>query len=464
MEIILERETANDESGLIVAVYVSSGQRVEKDDLLFEIENSKANQEVVAPEAGILLHKLKVGQTVLFGVPIAHVGSGEEEVLESSALAEFQHASHPVAEVSAPASMSPHHSSGAATFADAPTTKLTRQLAEPHFSHAAAALAKELGLSPTDFHTDFVTADDVRIRAGIAQPNAAVAIPAAPAHAESNGFSNAAAGDGARNGAGNGASNGAGSGPGISSRKRAEIDTLSKGAGATMLSVLGTRLGKLEIAREPGDFMAGRITDLLIYEASRLMRKYPKLNASFSNGQIVEHPSVHAGMAIDSGARLMVYGIKDADMLSLSELSDVMSDAVARYIEGELSSAELSRATFTVTDLSADELDFVFPLLPQGQSCILGVTQSAQDGFRIFAGFDHRVTEGREVAAFLGELRERLFSFAAGHKPEIPEGHCAYCDRSATDAMVRGKAKGLLKVVNRKGEEVLCCASCWNGW
>jgi 2-oxoglutarate dehydrogenase E2 component (dihydrolipoamide succinyltransferase) len=141
-----------------------------------------------------------------------------------------------------------------------------------------------------------------------------------------------------------------------------------------------------------------------------------------------------------------------------------MADAVGRYMDNELTLAEMTRATFTVTDLSADELDFVLPLLPSGQSCILGITHATESGYRLFAGFDHRVTEGREVAAFLGELRERLLSFASSGPMEIAVSRCAYCDRSLAEAVSGSKEKGLLKIVGRDGREALCCGSCWNGW
>jgi hypothetical protein len=159
----------------------------------------------------------------------------------------------------------------------------------------------------------------------------------------------------------------------------------------------------------------------------------------------------------------VVYGIEDADRMSLSDLAVTLSDAVARYMDNDLSAAELSRATFTVTDLSADELDFVLPLLPRGQSCIIGITRSETAGFRIFAGFDHRVTEGREVAAFLGELRGRLMSFAETPRPNV-EACCTYCDRSLAEAVGKFGEKGLLRIVDRQGRDALCCASCWNGW
>jgi hypothetical protein len=146
------------------------------------------------------------------------------------------------------------------------------------------------------------------------------------------------------------------------------------------------------------------------------------------------------------------------------DISRIVADAVGRYMNNGLTSAEMSRATFTVTDLSADDLDFVLPLLPRGQSCIIGITHHATTGFRLFAGFDHRVTEGREVAAFLTELGARVLSFGTKAAAEIAVLRCDFCSKSLAEATARGRDKGLLSVIDRKGQTSLCCASCWHGW
>lgn len=452
-DIILERETANDESALIVGVFVASGTEVALDELLFETENSKATQEVRATQAGVLTHSLAVGHTVEFGVPIARIGPAREPAASPPALAALP-------AVAAAMNGSNGHQKNAPplsrvdTLAPPLSSYLPgRILADPRVSNAARALLVEHGLTPADFDLDFITSDDVRRRLGLPGSYAQarrqeipVDVPGVLAPPFSTSTVQSA------------------EGRKLSPRKRAEIDSLSSGAGNTMLSVLGTSLGDLPITRGAGDFLSGRITDLVIYEASRLMRKFPRLNSHYSDGFVVHRDVVHAGLAIDSGERLVVYGIENADEISLPALSEVMTEAIGRYLENQLTTTEMTRATFTVTDLSGDELDFVLPLLPRGQCVILGITRSGQMGFRIFAGFDHRVTEGREVAIFLGELRERLLSFAAAQTSKAVAANCVYCDRSAADAIAKGKEKGLLKVTGADGHEVLCCASCWNGW
>jgi len=424
-EVMIDRNTANDESAVVAVVFVTSGTHVTKDEPIFEIENSKATEEYVAPGSGILMHDLVAGQTVNFGVSIARIIPVGSETTEQKKISPLSLAT--------------------LVLSPLPAVVAEKQEGAPRFSLAAAGLLAKHGLSASQFDADFVTAIDVlahlRCQSQMQETSSKpVPVPLAKPGLESL------------------------AGTPVGQRKRAEIEALSHGAGQSMLSVLGVGLGPLLVRRKPGDFLAGRITDLVLYEAARLMRKYPRLNAHYSDGQIFLHDVVHAGLAIDDGGRLMVYGLENTDETGLPELADGIADAVARYANGELTVQELTRATFTVTDLSAGELDFVLPLLPRGQSCIVGITSSVKSGYRLFAGFDHRVTEGREVMAFLGELRERVVSFSSPERTVLSASVCGFCARSASEAVRSSKEKGLLKVVGSDGEEVLCCGSCWNGW
>ena len=442
-DIVLERETANDETALVVAIHAASGTAVEPGTLLFEAENSKVTQEVEAPVAGIVVHRLEIGQTLEFGVAIARIVSAEAWEANGDAPAPTGVPQAAIAQI--------HREDGTGVHSTMrpERTQTCLSTAEPRFSLRAASLVAELGLQPSLFTQDFVIARDVLAYVGhgsarhepaaAAPASAPQPTPARPPYAS-------------------------GEGREVPAHKRIEIEVLGAGAGSSMLSVLGADLGPLRILRSAGHIFTGRITDLAIYESARLMRKYPRLNAFYADGRVVEHADIHAGIAIDSGNRLMVYGIEHAERVGLPDLADIITDAVGRYMNNELSSADVSRATFTVTDLSADELSFVLPLLPRGQSCILGITRTAEAGYRIFAGFDHRVTEGREVAAFLGELCARIKSFSAPANEARTTAECTYCDRSLLDATTRHGDKGLMRIVDRHGNDAFCCVSCWNGW
>ena len=435
VDVLLERETANDEAAVIVNVLVASGAPVEEDQLLFEIENSKAVQELRASKGGVLAHDLDVGTTVGFGVPIARIYSPEawngRDLTADAAPAPASAQPAPTSEPIRP---------------DPSPLEDARPAGPPQFSRAAAELMAKLDISRSVFNSGLITSADVLLKAGRAAPQKAVSKEAKAKPAPVNGGS------------------ATGEGKAVDHRKRVEIETLTSGAGNSMLSVLGVDLGRVAIKRPAGSLLNGSITDLVIFEASRLMRKFPKLNSYFQDGRIIEHEPVHAGLAIDSGGRLVVYGIENADAVGLFELDELIADAVGRYMDNALTAAEMSRATFTITDLSATELDFVLPLLPKGQSCIIGVTKAGKANFRLFAGFDHRVTEGGEVARFLGELKARITSFVSEQGADADEASCDYCGRTVGEVVVTNKDKGLLAIRNQQGDLTHCCASCWNGW
>jgi len=178
----------------------------------------------------------------------------------------------------------------------------------------------------------------------------------------------------------------------ISPRKSEEISLLQTGAGNTTQSTLGVRIGRIRARRDAGDTFQGKILDLVVFEASRLMKQFPKLNSTFSENQIFHYSSINAGVAFDSGSKLVVYGIENSNAKTLREIREEIEDSLDRYLSDRLSLREMTRATFTVTDLSASQMDFVLPILPARQSCIIGVTRNSKEEFSIYVGFDHRVT------------------------------------------------------------------------
>jgi pyruvate/2-oxoglutarate dehydrogenase complex dihydrolipoamide acyltransferase (E2) component len=403
-EIMVERQSANDAEATVVEIDCASGTAVKRDQRIFAIETSKAVEEICAPIDGILVHRLTKGEIVPFGVAIAEIRDA------------------PGGSEPAPAD----RGNGADRAAVAPTPA-AGQRQPPRLSRAAAALAAQHGIAATAFASDFVTAAQVRRHLGSAAP--APTTPAAELEP-------------------------------VAARKREEIRALSQGAGASMLSIVGAELGAVGLERSDlGPMFATRIVDVVVYEAARLMRRFGKLNAAWHDGGIEYHDAVNAGIAYDDGGRLVVYGIAKADELSLDDIQDAILDGFRKYVTNRLTAQELTRATFTVTDLSPTQTDFVFPLLPRGQSCIIGIAGSPARGFRLYLGFDHRVTEGLEAARFLQQLREAIGAALAAHGMVHPR--CGLCGREP--APQAGPTGHLLRIVDRIGADMLCCHACWSG-
>jgi pyruvate dehydrogenase E2 component (dihydrolipoamide acetyltransferase) len=65
--------------GLLAAWLVETGQVVERDEPLLEVETDKITSVVGAPVAGTLLRRVDAGQDVPVGAPIAVIGAGGED-------------------------------------------------------------------------------------------------------------------------------------------------------------------------------------------------------------------------------------------------------------------------------------------------------------------------------------------------------------------------------------------------
>ena len=429
-DIFLEQETANDEDGVVVAIHVASGQPVKSGDHLFDVEHSKATMEIRAPAEGYVIHDLVLSANLSFGT---RIGLIVDVASDDTALAP------PTIAERSPAVAHQEPEPSPLALRD-PAVQTSAQSTGARFSKAAAQLAAQHGLRIEDFETDLICTDDVRAKTdGIREKFRA---PAKPARlADPSRYSRVER---------------------VSPRKAEEIRSLSGGASNGAQSVLGVKIGTVRVRREGGDIFGGRITDIVVFEASRLMRQFPRLNAEFSHNEVRVFGRINAGVAFDNGSNLVVYGIEDSNARTLVEICREIEDALGRYLEQRLSVDELTRATFIVTDLSASALDYVAPILPSNQTCIIAVTRNARDEFSLHVAFDHRATEGREVALFVEQLSQRIKSFNLGQTPVGPP-RCHYCDAAADQPINRARG-GLLRIATSASDDVYCCGNCWEGY
>lgn len=257
----------------------------------------------------------------------------------------------------------------------------------------------------------------------------------------------------------------------VSIAKATEIAVLGNGAGNSWQATLGAAIGPIWRSEATANFFQDKITDLVVYEASRLLttKKFGILNARFENGHIIRHDHVSPGVSFDEGGRLTLYAIRDADTLSLPETQDSLVDGLMRYVGRRLVIKDVATATFTISDVTTTDLNLSVPLLPRGQCIILVVIRDPAQGYLLSISYDHRITEGLVVAGFAQELIKRLRSYSV--PPAEPEQQweqapavCAYCESALDTEVKEFKRRGLLKIVDDTGAEVYCCATCWENW
>jgi pyruvate/2-oxoglutarate dehydrogenase complex dihydrolipoamide acyltransferase (E2) component len=140
---------------------------------------------------------------------------------------------------------------------------------------------------------------------------------------------------------------------------------------------------------------------------------------------------VNLGIAVAlEGGGLIVPVVKAADEKNLVGLARGINDVATRARSKKLSPDDLSGGTFTITNPGPFGSIISVPIIPQGQTAILGfeaiqkrVVATDDDSIAVRSmGFlsmswDHRAIDGAEAARFLAALRERIE--ATDFSPEL---------------------------------------------
>ncbi|MFP5351687.1 MAG: dihydrolipoamide acetyltransferase family protein [Actinomycetota bacterium] len=154
------------------------------------------------------------------------------------------------------------------------------------------------------------------------------------------------------------------------------------------------------------------------------LMEMPEVNSSFDeeNQANLVKRYVNLGIAVAlEGGGLIVPVIKGADEKNLVGLARAVNDVATRARSKKLSPDDLTGGTFTITNPGPFGSIISVPIIPRGQTGILGfeaiqkrvvVTEDDSIGIRnmgfLSMSWDHRTIDGAEAAKFLARLRERI--------------------------------------------------------
>ncbi len=163
------------------------------------------------------------------------------------------------------------------------------------------------------------------------------------------------------------------------------------------------------------------IGDMVAFAATRVLAKYPKLNAHVVDGVVRSYEQVHLGLAVDTPRGLMVPVVRDARTLSLRQFSEQSKLLAKSCVDGSPNPDLLSGSTFTVTNLGAFGIESFTPILNEPETGILGVDaitpratlgSDGRPGVEMRIGFsltvDHRIVDGADAARFLKDLADYI--------------------------------------------------------
>ncbi len=162
------------------------------------------------------------------------------------------------------------------------------------------------------------------------------------------------------------------------------------------------------------------VTPLLTQVTARVLRHHPLLNSCFEKDAILLHRDVNIGMAVALEDGLIVPVIKNADKKSLVEIFDQMRELIEKARLNTLTLADVSGATFTISNLGSFGIEEFTALISPGQAGILAVGAILQQPvvigqeisirpmMKMTLGVDHRVVDGALAARFMKDLKTAL--------------------------------------------------------
>ena len=391
MDIRLPQLAEGADSGTVVSVLVSEGQSVQKDQTIVELENQKAVAPIPATAAGkITKVHVKVGDVISVGhalVSLEPAGAREE-------------AAPPVAAKAAP---------GGAAPTAAPSSYLYESPsgAPPPASPEVRRMAREMGIDLRRVRGSErggrITAADVRAYVVALQQrsSAAPAKPAAPAVDFSRW------GPVTRK-------------PMTGLRKaisRAMTDSWSTIPHVTQFDQADVkRVLDLIEKHSPAYKKKGArltLTGLLIKAVAAALKKYPAFNSSLDEpaGEIIFKGYVHIGIAVDTGAGLIVPVLRDADKKGLLDLSKGLADLADRARKRKLSVEELQGGSFTISNQGGIGGGHFTPIIHKPEVAVLGVGRAVKGLLPLSLSYDHRALDGADAARFITELVRLLEHF-----------------------------------------------------
>ena len=447
--------------GTVTTWLKSVGDAVETDEPLVEVSTDKVDSEVPAPTSGFLAEiRVPEDETVEVGTVLAVITAQAPSAAPSEPAAPAAPAAAPAApaqQATVPASPAPQAPAPAPaapvnpfpTPASLAQTAETGQLAQSSASTPAQVsqtgyvtpivrkLAREAGIELAE-----VTGTGIggRIRRedveAAIKARAAVQAPAAPAAPTASAAPQTAttAAPGENIFSGREASPLRGTTEKMSRLRqtiaRRMVESLATAAQlTTVIEVDVTKIAALR-ARAKDAFVQRENTKLtflpfFVKAATEALRFHPKLNATINDKEVTYFDHENIGIAVDTERGLLVPVIKNAQGMSIADVSRSINDLAARTRSATIGADELSGSTFTITNTGSGGALFDTPVLNMPETAIMGVgtivkrpvvvkDELGNDSIAIRSmvylslSYDHRLVDGADASRFLMDVKRRL--------------------------------------------------------
>lgn len=196
---------------------------------------------------------------------------------------------------------------------------------------------------------------------------------------------------------------------------------VSRDVDCTELVAARKRLGP-QVERERGVKLT--YTDLLTAVIAQTLQKHPRMNASWTGDSVKANVDVNVGLAMAVTDAVVVGVLPKTDAMTLGDIASRRRELTERARSNKLQPADITGATFTISNLGMYNVDSFTAIIVPPQAGILAVGAMKDRLVPVMGGIatrpmmtitlscDHRVLDGARGAMFLHDLVEALESAA----------------------------------------------------
>lgn len=154
------------------------------------------------------------------------------------------------------------------------------------------------------------------------------------------------------------------------------------------------------------------------------MKKNPKMNTSWQDGNIIYHKDINLSIAVTTDEHLFVPVIHQADNYSLAGLAKEINRLATDVRQGTLASQDMQGGTFTLNNTGSLGSVQSMGIINHPQAAILQVESinkrvvpTKDGGFKVAdmvnlcLSIDHRILDGQQAGKFLKDVKENLARF-----------------------------------------------------
>jgi len=361
---------------------VSTGDYVEKDQAIAEVDSDKATLELPAEAAGVIEILVEPGTTVAVGQVVCRIDTSAAAPEGGSKPAAASASPNPMPVAAAPAPTAATYATGTA-------------------SPAAKKILAEKGM---DAGQVAGTGKDGRITKEDAV-NAKVSMGSAPVSGRGESRTRMSA-----------------------LRRKLATRLVSVKNETAMLTTFNEVDMKpiMDLRKEYKDAFAAKhgvglgFMSFFTLATVRALKMYPAVASMIDGDDMVSFETTDISVAVSGPKGLMVPVLRNADQMSFAEVEGGIKDLATKVRDGKISVDEMTGGCFTITNGGVFGSMLSTPIINPPQSAILGMHNIVErpvvrDGqivvrpiMYVAMSYDHRIIDGRESVGTLVAIKEAL--------------------------------------------------------